>query len=215
MADTKTEIEEGTALANACLDQLIDRFLTPADMRNVLVCEISKRLDVAEHMVTELQKANTRLLEERRAVDRRYQVSEFYRAMGVPVLDRPQVPPEERVRLRLRLVLEETLELLESALPNETSIIPQCRRMLDLIIQCGVVRVDLPAFVDALADVDYVVEGTRLEFGVDGGPVAGEVHRANMAKLTGPVREDGKRLKPEGWTPPDVEGELLKQGWRP
>jgi predicted HAD superfamily Cof-like phosphohydrolase len=35
-----------------------------------------------------------------------------------------------------------------------------------------------------------------------------EVHRSNMAKLEGGVRkrEDGKILKPEGWTPPDVEG---------
>jgi predicted HAD superfamily Cof-like phosphohydrolase len=28
-------------------------------------------------------------------------------------------------------------------------------------------------------------------------------------------REDGKIMKPPGWTPPDVEGELKKQGWEP
>lgn len=32
-----------------------------------------------------------------------------------------------------------------------------------------------------------------------------EVVRANMAKVGGPIREDGKRLKPAGWTPPDHE----------
>ncbi len=35
-----------------------------------------------------------------------------------------------------------------------------------------------------------------------------EVHRSNMAKVGGPIRGDGKRLKPEGWTPPDVAGVL-------
>ena len=43
-----------------------------------------------------------------------------------------------------------------------------------------------------------------------------EVHRANMAKAGGPRRhEDGKLLKPVGWSPPDIEGELKKQGWSP
>lgn len=27
-------------------------------------------------------------------------------------------------------------------------------------------------------------------------------------------RADGKHMKPEGWTPPDVAGELVKQGWK-
>jgi len=41
--------------------------------------------------------------------------------------------------------------------------------------------------------------------------VFAEVHRSNMAKLVdGKVirREDGKVLKPEGWTPPDVKGAM-------
>jgi predicted HAD superfamily Cof-like phosphohydrolase len=39
-----------------------------------------------------------------------------------------------------------------------------------------------------------------------------EVHRSNMAKLVdGKVirREDGKILKPAGWTPPDIKGVLF------
>jgi predicted HAD superfamily Cof-like phosphohydrolase len=34
--------------------------------------------------------------------------------------------------------------------------------------------------------------------------------------VTEPVkRADGKIMKPEGWKPPDIEGELVKQGWKP
>jgi hypothetical protein len=32
-----------------------------------------------------------------------------------------------------------------------------------------------------------------------------------MAKVGGPVRPDGKKLKPEGWQPPDIAGILRAQ----
>lgn len=66
----------------------------------------------------------------------------------------------------------------------------------------------LPEFLDALGDIDYIVEGIRLSQGVNGTPIANEIHRANMAKF-GPgsfKREDGKVQKPPGWTPPDIAG---------
>jgi predicted HAD superfamily Cof-like phosphohydrolase len=41
--------------------------------------------------------------------------------------------------------------------------------------------------------------------GIDLRPFFREVHRANMQKLTGPKRADGKQLKPEGWQPPRIQ----------
>jgi len=141
----------------------------------------------------------------------REQVHEFHVAMGAPNGTTPSVPPDERVWLRLSLISEEFFELLEAAgiSPSTTD---GMQALLRMAAPYGL-SVDLPTFVDAMADLDYVVEGTRLEFGVDGAPIAAAVHAANMAKAGGPVREDGKRLKPPGWTPPDIEGELRKQGW--
>jgi predicted HAD superfamily Cof-like phosphohydrolase len=141
----------------------------------------------------------------------REQVLEFHEAMGVPVAPVPTVPEAERIHLRLRLVAEEFFELCGA-----------CG------IWCGDYRaklthqiagvepdmVNIVELADACADLDYVVEGTRLEFGIDGGPIAAEVQRSNMAKLGGAMREDGKILKPDGWTPPDIAGELRKQGWK-
>lgn len=53
-----------------------------------------------------------------------------------------------------------------------------------------------------------------LALGVDLRPFFLEVHRTNMHKLTGPKREDGKQLKPEGWKPPRIRAmyDRLQQG---
>lgn len=44
--------------------------------------------------------------------------------------------------------------------------------------------------------------------GIDLRPFFREVHRTNMLKLSGPVREDGKKLKPPDWMPPRIEAML-------
>ena len=43
-----------------------------------------------------------------------------------------------------------------------------------------------------------------LEFGIPIERVWDEVHRSNMQKIGGATREDGKILKPDGWTPPNI-----------
>lgn len=136
---------------------------------------------------------------------------EFHRAMKVPILPTPQVPSDERVRLRASLIAEECLEFLEACFPDDYDYYrPLLAEMKDWI-EKGKPRVDLSAAADALADIAYVVEGANLEFGIDSGPVLDEVHRANMAKVNGPIREDGKRLKPPNWQPPDIAGVLERQ----
>lgn len=144
----------------------------------------------------------------------REQVLEFHQKIGQPIAERPAVPDDERIRLRASLVSEEAIELLEALFDSPEMIEDIKYKVNDLIIR-GQVRVDFPSAVDALADIDYVVEGSRIEFGVDGAPIAAEVHRANMEKQGGPRREDGKVMKPPGWRPPDIEGKLREQGWEP
>lgn len=140
----------------------------------------------------------------------RQQVSEFHIAMGQPIAESPGVPTDDRVWLRLKLITEEYGELLEA-----TGYYIDGDYCLGRICKDGrYAQVDLSAVADALADLDYVIEGMRLEFGIDGKPIADAVHAANMRKTEGPVRKDGKRMKPPGWTPPDVAGELKRQGWR-
>jgi hypothetical protein len=114
-----------------------------------------------------------------------YQVEEFHRTFKHPVGDAPAI---RRPELRVKLIREEAKETCDA-------------------IEAG----DLVEAVDGICDLLYVTIGAAIEFGVDIEPVFDEVHRSNMAKVGGPVRADGKTLKPEGWKKPDIAGEIEKQ----
>lgn len=154
----------------------------------------------------------------------REQVAEFHAAMDMKDPATPTIPSDDRVRLRAKLIAEEFFEVMEAMFSRaERNNIEDLHSKMLGIIKDGWVQVDMPELADGMGDLDYVVEGTRLEFGIDGEPIAAEIHRTNMAKFIGepvwsePASPGGarKRLKPVGWTPPDITGELRKQGWKP
>lgn len=136
-------------------------------------------------------------------IDRQEQLIEFHLVMGQPIEPRPTVPSDDRVRLRAKLIAEEFFETMR-AMFGHHSFIANAEWALGSVIDRSPTNVDLVELADGLADLDYVVEGTRLEFGIDGDSIAEEVHKTNMAKLNGPINADGKRLKPPGWTPPRI-----------
>lgn len=140
----------------------------------------------------------------------RDQVQEFHAKFNVPYLGKPGVPSFERVCLRLNLIREEFYELLSACHADNS----ECFGVITMSVKHQEFRNrDLPAIADALADLDYVIEGMRQEFGIDGRPIADLVHASNMAKEGGGERADGKICKPPGWQAPDIAGELRKQGW--
>ena len=70
---------------------------------------------------------------------------------------------------------------------------------------------DMVEFVDGACDLIYVILFAANSFGVDLYPAFEEVQRSNIAKKGGPIGPDGKRLKPDNWTPPNIKDELFKQ----
>lgn len=120
-------------------------------------------------------------------------VLDFHRAFNLPRHAAPtlEVSPE-LATLRLRLLAEESREL--------------DKAMRDA---------DLVAIADALADITYVIFGTAVTYGIDLEAVVREVHRSNMSKLDRcgrPIlREDGKVLKSEQYSCPDVATVLALQ----
>jgi predicted HAD superfamily Cof-like phosphohydrolase len=121
--------------------------------------------------------------------------------------------PNERIRLRAKLIAEEFFETMRAMFGRVGAGLEAAEDIVMTGIKLNATCVDMIELADGMADLDYVVEGARIEFGIDGSPIAREVHRSNMAKIGGAVRADGKKLKPAGWTPPDVAGCLRNQGW--
>ena len=113
-------------------------------------------------------------------------VKEFMQTVGQETPEKPTLDEDVYpFDLRARLILEEAEEF-------------------DLASS----EQDWIGMIDALCDILYVTYGAAVAMGIDLEPFFAEVQRANMDKLGGPIREDGKQLKPEGWKPPDIEGIL-------
>lgn len=174
--------------------------------------------------ITELQLANSALVEERRAYDLTNQVRELFTIVlpNQERLERPGIPSNATMRFRVRLVAEEFVEMLQAvyAISHRTKSpvygpkFGEFVDYLDYVIDHLPMKIDLPEFIDALGDLKVVTEGAFVACGVDSRPIQLAIHHANMAKKDGPLREsDGKRLKPPGWKPADIKNELHKQGW--
>ena len=117
------------------------------------------------------------------------QVQEFHETYGLPVLDQPSISDEKTNVLRINLLAEELDELKEA-------------------LEQG----DLIETLDALIDLQYVLDGAFLSFGLQHVKDAAfnEVHRSNMSKLGEdgkPIRResDGKVLKGPDYFKPDIK----------
>ena len=58
-------------------------------------------------------------------------------------------------------------------------------------------------FVDALADLTFVVLGTAVVAGVPFNEIWDEVRRSNMSKVGGNIDSGGKLIKPDNYQAPD------------
>lgn len=136
-------------------------------------------------------------------------VREFHETFGHPVADEPTIANDDRLVLRLALILEEAIELADAMGFATDDLKDSADYMLNKIgPRVYEDDVDIVAVADALGDLEYVTNGAALEMGIDLPAVVTEIHRSNMTKL-GPdgkpiYREDGKILKGEGYEPPNL-----------
>jgi predicted HAD superfamily Cof-like phosphohydrolase len=96
------------------------------------------------------------------------QVAEFHKTFGHPILQTPTIPSEQRSKLRVSLLQEELNELQEAIAQN-----------------------DLKEVADALCDLQYVLAGAVLEFGLGDKfkTLFDEVQRSNMSKACKTMKE--------------------------
>lgn len=96
------------------------------------------------------------------------QVAEFHKTFKHPIEPQPVIPAKERCELRVELLAEELKELQEAIKDN-----------------------DLVEVADALCDLQYVLSGAVLEFGLGEKfkTLFEEVQRSNMSKTCKSVEE--------------------------
>lgn len=94
-------------------------------------------------------------------IDPLNQVAEFHRTFKHPILEEPTIPSKERCELRVSLIAEELKELQEAIADK-----------------------DIVEIADALCDIQYVLSGAVLEFGLGDkfADLFNEVQRSNMSK---------------------------------
>lgn len=116
------------------------------------------------------------------------QVKEFHETYGLPVKTAPDISDAKTNALRINLLAEELEELQEA-------------------LDAG----DIVEVLDALTDLQYVLDGAYLSFGLHDVKEAAfaEVQRSNMSKLGADGKpivrpEDGKILKGPGFFEPDL-----------
>ncbi|WP_028667993.1 nucleoside triphosphate pyrophosphohydrolase family protein [Runella zeae] len=102
------------------------------------------------------------------------QVADFHRTFKHPILEAPQIPSEDRCKLRVALIAEELKEL-----------------------EVAILEKDIVGVADALADIQYVLSGAVLEFGLGHKFKAlfDEVQRSNMSKACNSVEEAEATIK--------------------
>lgn len=107
-------------------------------------------------------------------------VAEFHKTFQHPILDKPSIPNEKRCELRVSLIAEELQEL-RDAIKDK----------------------DLVEIADALCDIQYVLSGAILEFGMQEkfAELFQEVQRSNMSKACkdlSEAEETQKHYKAQG-----------------
>jgi predicted HAD superfamily Cof-like phosphohydrolase len=88
-------------------------------------------------------------------------VAEFHSTFKHPILTTPTIPAEDRCKLRVALIAEELKEL-----------------------EVAILEKDIVEIADALSDIQYVLAGAILEFGLGEkfSALFEEVQRSNMSK---------------------------------
>ena len=136
----------------------------------------------------------------------------FHELYGHPVAERLDPGTRELRELRVKLIAEELCELCE-ALGVKLRIdydpaLPSRQQYFAVDATGDDNQVNLVEAADALGDLDYVVQGANLVFGVPAEAVMAEIQRANLSKLGEdgkPIRrEDGKIMKGPNYSPPNI-----------
>lgn len=109
-----------------------------------------------------LKKHQIKIMKNYQQPDTLNKVAEFHRTFNAPILDTPKIPTSDRCKLRIDLLQEELNELKDAIAEN-----------------------DIVEIADALCDLEYVLMGAVLEFGLADkfNDLFNEVQKSNISKV--------------------------------
>lgn len=150
---------------------------------NKLVDQLAEQIREEDQNILNILKE---LSQKQLLMDTLNKVKQFHEIFRHPIKNTIDITDEKVNELRVKLLREE-LDELEEGLENRDP-----------------VRV-----LDALSDLQYVLDGAYLSFGMQNLkiPAFNEVHDSNMTKLEDGkplIREDGKILKGKDYRPPNL-----------
>lgn len=145
-------------------------------------------------------------------------VKKFHQEFGITINEIPTVPSKKDCILRVRLILEELLELTDHLGLEITTIRSTIKTVDNVSIRekylsagLGTDLDTLSNIADDLGDLLYIVYGSGVTLGIDLAPVFTAVHKSNMSKVGGRLDEFGKYIKPETYKPPKLQSVIARQ----
>lgn len=114
-------------------------------------------------------------------------VLQFHKKYDMLVNKQPTIPDKDIIKLRLKLIKEEFKELKKA-----------------------IKQKDIVEIADAIGDLEYVLHGAAISFGMDIAVIVEEIHNSNMTKSKN-KNSDGKIVgKAKGFKPPKLKPLLKK-----
>lgn len=113
---------------------------------------------------------------------------------------------EDRLHLKMNLIIEEATELVEAVYGKKSS---------DIMIEAWEKAKkedehnrDIIEAADATGDLRYVIEGFDIETGIPSEQIFNEIHNSNLSKLD----EQGNPIISDGKTPSEYDGKIKPKG---
>jgi len=141
-------------------------------------------------------------------------VRKFLTQMGVSLPVAPTPLSEHEARHTASMLLEEALEYVESCGYMLVSASGDAISPKNIMLQSTGQKMSMTEAADALADIDFAVNGNALRLGMVLEPIRHIVADDNLKKFDGGHRDaNGKWIKPKGHKGPGelIEAELLSQ----
>ena len=155
------------------------------------------------------------------------QIAEFMRRCDQEVAKYPQIPTDQIVTLRIRLMVEELLGAIEVEKDwDQLDDVEKSRYLHHLVLNksdelvASMIKGDLVGVADGIADVLYVVIGTAIAYGINIKEVFDEVHRSNLSKTVWNEEQQryiiekdefGKGLRGPDYSPANLEPIVQRQ----